>query len=1093
MTSLTTMARAAYQGAPPEKESLIDLWAETDRRLSSVIHGIDIQLPHVNLCTTGNVTLSGEQTIDGTLTSATRILVAYQTAPAQNGVYVTGAGAWTRATDANTTAELYRAAVYVLAGTANGGNTFVCTIAEAAVLGTDPCPWSLHERSDTSGLAPLASPAFTGNPTAPTPAQGDNDTSIATTAFVSLAVATEANTRNTAISNVSATIAAEIATRALADTNLATAINVENIRIDELEPFVTNEREREQFWSVNVSGRPENRASLDSSYFVINADGAAIRVTGNATIAPRTAYRIRAGHVLDVEWAVRRSTNPADPLGDSVSLMIAWLNNSYAVIGTTTLVEAINLTVANGRVARTKKLAAASGLGADIVGPAGTIYAVPYYQTFGPDGVTDLDWPLVVDQTSLLDLSAEISDQLADLGDISAAIAAAEDAADRAEAALAAINGTPGVNGLFSNVRLAKTAAYTVVNGDKGKTIALGGSACYNLTFPTASTLDNEFGVIVINEDADRAKFIVLPGGSGTHKLWPKQQAMVLNVNDVWKIDIPQRWKLTTQTIFYCDVVNGNNANDGLAPGAGGAWQNPMNFYVHIAENIDVGGAHHLVMELADGTYDVNMHLATHLVGRDGGENFVLRGENTTGTIIRPTTSDAIGIFTGQSVFLRNLRLEAPAGSCLTSAQGGNMLYVGENVVFGDCSGNHIIMTDGHLLIDDYTIDGSAGGYHMAATDRGQISGQNKTVTITDNVSFGLGFALAGAGATVNVTGMTYDLGAFTVTGRRFVVATGGHLITGTNNQNYFPGTIAGTNTTGVYGDQPGQMTYIYGQTFAATNGFPATFSYTSDGTSGPQTISQHVTTSPATFDIIYAHLMQAPDDTLAMLTYAQTNARIDDPTNGSEDGLYDIRTVRAGTANIRATFGSGLQMAGATGGDKGSGTINATAVYDDNVLLSCYVFDQAFDKKISTTKWDSLVPDRKTEIMKNVIETIVDDDGVEKSFRTSKSTGKFKVEKRTHEPMRKFRDRAGTEYDPLTLDGYIAHCRDKRHLPSMPNEKKFDPEQGMPAGAWIQRLLEDAEIKAVLMMKMHNTNTELETRLAKTEAALEELMKKLN
>ncbi len=33
-------------------------------------------------------------------------------------------------------------------------------------------------------LAPLASPAFTGNPTAPTPSTADNDTSVATTAFV---------------------------------------------------------------------------------------------------------------------------------------------------------------------------------------------------------------------------------------------------------------------------------------------------------------------------------------------------------------------------------------------------------------------------------------------------------------------------------------------------------------------------------------------------------------------------------------------------------------------------------------------------------------------------------------------------------------------------------------------------------------------------------------------------------------------------------------------------------------------------------------------------------------------------------------------
>lgn len=39
-----------------------------------------------------------------------------------------------------------------------------------------------------SSYATLASPTFTGNPTAPTPAVGDNDTSIATTAFVTAAV-----------------------------------------------------------------------------------------------------------------------------------------------------------------------------------------------------------------------------------------------------------------------------------------------------------------------------------------------------------------------------------------------------------------------------------------------------------------------------------------------------------------------------------------------------------------------------------------------------------------------------------------------------------------------------------------------------------------------------------------------------------------------------------------------------------------------------------------------------------------------------------------------------------------------------------------
>lgn len=51
----------------------------------------------------------------------------------------------------------------------------------------------LDALTTAAGYAPLASPTFTGNPTAPTPASGDNDTSLATTQFVQSAVAPYAN------------------------------------------------------------------------------------------------------------------------------------------------------------------------------------------------------------------------------------------------------------------------------------------------------------------------------------------------------------------------------------------------------------------------------------------------------------------------------------------------------------------------------------------------------------------------------------------------------------------------------------------------------------------------------------------------------------------------------------------------------------------------------------------------------------------------------------------------------------------------------------------------------------------------------------
>lgn len=163
----------------------------------------------------------------------------------------------------------------------------------------------------------------------------------------------------------------------------------------------------------------------------------------------------------------------------------------------------------------------------------------------------------------------------------------------------------------------------------------------------------------------------------------------------------------------------------------------------------------------------------------------------------------------------------------------------------------------------------------------------------------------------------------------------------------------------------------------------------------------------------------------------------------------YAGDTVFYTSGSKRGYIGSsgGWVMGTPTGGDKGAGTINASAVYDDNVLLTCYVFDQAIDRAIDPAKWDAKVPDR-------VIKGAED--------------GPDRIEKRRHEPMRKFQARIGSTEDPLTLDGYAKHWREKRHLSSMPNETTFDPEQGMAAGEWIQRLIETVEIQAILIEELN-------------------------
>lgn len=82
----------------------------------------------VKVATTGNITLSGTQTIDDvTVVAGDRVLVWLQTNLAQNGIYVVSAGAWTRATDADTWDKIVSASTFTERGTQYGDKQFLIT------------------------------------------------------------------------------------------------------------------------------------------------------------------------------------------------------------------------------------------------------------------------------------------------------------------------------------------------------------------------------------------------------------------------------------------------------------------------------------------------------------------------------------------------------------------------------------------------------------------------------------------------------------------------------------------------------------------------------------------------------------------------------------------------------------------------------------------------------------------------------------------------------------------------------------------------------------------------------------------------------
>lgn len=110
--------------------------ATTIDRLNGINEGVAVKAP-VRAATTANVTLSGEQTIDGiALVTGDRVLVKNQTATANNGIYTVRTTAWTRTLDFDGTRDIVQGTlVYVINGTANS-NKFYQVSTASPVIGS---------------------------------------------------------------------------------------------------------------------------------------------------------------------------------------------------------------------------------------------------------------------------------------------------------------------------------------------------------------------------------------------------------------------------------------------------------------------------------------------------------------------------------------------------------------------------------------------------------------------------------------------------------------------------------------------------------------------------------------------------------------------------------------------------------------------------------------------------------------------------------------------------------------------------------------------------------------------------------------------
>lgn len=111
--------------------------AATKNYVDTAVAGIDWKASVV-AATTGTITLSGEQTIDGVaVVAGDRVLVKNQGTASQNGIYVASASGWSRSSDADGNAEVTAGfAVFVTEGTVNGDTGWVLTTDDVVTVGT---------------------------------------------------------------------------------------------------------------------------------------------------------------------------------------------------------------------------------------------------------------------------------------------------------------------------------------------------------------------------------------------------------------------------------------------------------------------------------------------------------------------------------------------------------------------------------------------------------------------------------------------------------------------------------------------------------------------------------------------------------------------------------------------------------------------------------------------------------------------------------------------------------------------------------------------------------------------------------------------